>query len=64
MTVGNGVMAAFSAKDKAHVDRLHQLALSVGGTCEGPPGPRGAGGFYAAYFRDPEGNKLNAFVMG
>ena len=28
------------------------------------PGPRGEGGFYAAYFRDPEGNKLNAFVMG
>ncbi|WP_375415019.1 VOC family protein [uncultured Bradyrhizobium sp.] len=63
MTVGNGVMAAFAAKDKAQVDRLHQLALSLGGTCEGPPGPR-SDNFYAAYFRDPEGNKLNAFVMG
>jgi predicted lactoylglutathione lyase len=63
MTAGNGVMAAFSAKDKAHVDRLHQLALSLGGTCEGPPGARSEH-FYAAYFRDPEGNKLNAFVMG
>ena len=30
---------------------------------EGPPGPRGEG-FYAAYFRDPDGNKLNAFIMG
>ena len=64
MTVGNGVMAALRAKDKAQVDRVHKVALSLGGTCEGPPGPRGTGGFYAAYFRDPEGNKLNAYVMG
>jgi catechol 2,3-dioxygenase-like lactoylglutathione lyase family enzyme len=64
MTVGNGVMAAFLAKDKAQVDRVYKLALSLGGTCEGPPGPRGSSGFYAAYFRDPEGNKLNAYVMG
>jgi hypothetical protein len=63
MTVGNGVMAALAAKDKAQVDRIYQLALSLGGTDEGPPGPRSES-FYAAYFRDPEGNKLNAFVMG
>jgi catechol 2,3-dioxygenase-like lactoylglutathione lyase family enzyme len=61
-TVGNGVMVALGAKDRAQVDRLHALALSLGGTCEGPPGPRGEG-FYAAYFRDLDGNKLNAFVM-
>src|SRR3979490_1793245 len=36
MSVGNGVMAAFGAKDKAQVDRVHQLALSLGGTCGGP----------------------------
>ncbi|GHC96162.1 VOC family protein [Novosphingobium pokkalii] len=63
-TVGNGVMVAFEAKDPAQVDRLHALALANGGRCEGAPGPRGEGGFYAAYFRDPDGNKLNAFVMG
>lgn len=62
-TVGNGVMAALAAKSKAQVDELHAIALANGGTCEGPPGPRGDG-FYAAYFRDPDGNKLNAFVMG
>ena len=61
-SVGNGVMAALAAKDRAQVDRLHALALSLGGSCEGPPGPRGEG-FYAAYFRDLDGNKLNAFVM-
>lgn len=62
-TVGNGVMVALEAKDKAQVDRLHAIALAHGGTCEGPPGPRGET-FYAGYFRDPDGNKLNAFVMG
>ena len=62
-TVGNGVMVALAAKDKDQVDRLHAVALAHGGTCEGPPGPRGEG-FYAGYFRDPDGNKLNAFAMG
>ncbi|MBB6426751.1 putative lactoylglutathione lyase [Sphingopyxis sp. JAI128] len=62
-TVGNGVMVALEAKDKDQVHRLYDIALAHGGTCEGPPGPRGEG-FYAGYFRDPDGNKLNAFVMG
>ncbi|MDE2362281.1 MAG: VOC family protein [Hyphomicrobiales bacterium] len=62
-SVGNGVMVALAARDRAQVDRLHALALSLGGKDEGAPGDRG-GGFYAAYFRDLDGNKLNAFVMG
>jgi catechol 2,3-dioxygenase-like lactoylglutathione lyase family enzyme len=62
-TVGNGVMVALEAKDKDQVQRLYDIALAHGGSCEGPPGPRGEG-FYAGYFRDPDGNKLNAFVMG
>ena len=62
-TIGNGVMAALVAKDAAQVDRLYSLAMSLGGTDEGPPGDRG-GGFYAAYFRDLDGNKLNAFHHG
>ncbi|NLR69863.1 VOC family protein [Novosphingobium sp. ERN07] len=62
-SVGNGVMIALEAKDKDQVDRLHAVALANGGTCEGAPGPRGDT-FYAAYFRDIDGNKLNAFVMG
>lgn len=62
-TVGNGVMVALAAKDRAQVDRLYNLALSLGAKDEGAPGDRG-GGFYAAYFRDPDGNKLNAFIMG
>jgi catechol 2,3-dioxygenase-like lactoylglutathione lyase family enzyme len=61
--VGNGVMVALEAKDTSQVDRLHAIALAHGGSDEGAPGVRG-GGFYAGYFRDPDGNKLNAFVMG
>jgi predicted lactoylglutathione lyase len=60
--VGNGVMVALEAKDTSQVDRLYAIALEHGGSDEGAPGVRG-GGFYAAYFRDPDGNKLNAFVM-
>ncbi|WP_031555214.1 VOC family protein [Parvularcula oceani] len=63
-TVGNGVMLALEARDKDQVQRLYDLALENGGTDEGAPGPRGDDGFYAAYFRDPDGNKLNAFTMG
>ena len=61
-TVGNGVMVAFEARDRAQVERIYRLALSLGGQDEGAPGLRGEG-FYAAYFRDLDGNKLNAFVM-
>jgi catechol 2,3-dioxygenase-like lactoylglutathione lyase family enzyme len=61
-SVGNGVMVALDANDEAQVQRIYDIALANGGTCEGPPGPRGEG-FYAAYFRDPDGNKLNAFIM-
>jgi predicted lactoylglutathione lyase len=56
-------MVALEAKDKEQVHRLYDIALANGGTCEGPPGPRGDEGFYAGYFRDPDGNKLNAFTM-
>ncbi len=61
-SVGNGVMVALEARDKEQVDRLYVIALANGGTDEGPPGPRGES-FYAGYFRDPDGNKLNAFIM-
>ena len=62
-TVGNGVMVALAARSKAQVDAIHRKALELGGKDEGAPGPRGDG-FYAGYFRDLDGNKLNAFFMG
>ena len=61
-TVGNGMMIALAAKDPEQVDRLYDIAIAQGGSCEGKPGPRGDN-FYAAYFRDLDGNKLNAFVQ-
>ena len=64
-TVGNGMMVALEAQDQDQVHRLYNIALANGGTDEGAPGPRGEdGGFYAGYFRDPDGNKLAAFIMG
>ena len=63
-TAGNGVMLAFLAEDRAAVDAFHAEALGAGGSDEGPPGVRDGMDpvFYAAYVRDPDGNKLCAFV--
>lgn len=62
-SVGNGVMVALAAPDRESVDRVHAKALALGGRDEGPAGPRGEG-FYAGYFRDLDGNKLNVFCLG
>ena len=62
-TIGNGNMVALMVDSPDKVDRLHAKALELGGTDEGPAGPRGEG-FYAGYFRDLDGNKLNFFCMG
>ena len=61
-TVGNGVMIAIALDSNDKVDALHAKALELGGTDEGAPGLRGDT-FYAGYFRDLDGNKLNAFHM-
>jgi predicted lactoylglutathione lyase len=56
-------MVALAMQSTDQVDALHAKALELGGADEGAPGPRGDSGFYAAYFRDLDGNKLNAFYM-
>ena len=61
-TVGNGVMVAIAMDSSAKVDAFHAKALQLGGVDEGAPGSRG-NNFYAGYFRDLDGNKLNAFCM-
>ena len=65
-TVGNGVMAGIAVDSRDKVDRIHARALELGGRDEGPPGLRADGGegFYAAYFRDLDGNKLDVFCYG
>jgi len=62
-TRGNGAMVALAVDSKEKVDALYKLALSLGATDDGPPGQRWEG-FYAAYFRDLDGNKLNVCFMG
>ena len=61
-TVGNGVMVAIACDSPAKVDQVYKKAMELGAKDEGPAGPRGDS-FYAGYFRDPDGNKLNAFCM-
>ena len=62
-TIGNGVMVALAMKDRATVDAFYKKAIELGATDEGALGERFPG-FYAGYFRDLDGNKLNAFFMG
>ena len=61
-TVGNGTMVALVVDSPEKVDAVHAKALELGGANEGDTGPR-QDGFYAGYFRDLDGNKLNAFCM-
>ena len=65
-TVGNGAQMVFEAPTRATVDAVHARALELGGQCEGAPGFRGPEemNFYAAYFRDLDGNKLLVARMG
>ena len=61
-TVGNGVMVAIACDKPEMVDKLYNKAIELGAKDEGPAGPR-ADNFYAGYFRDLDGNKLNFFCM-
>ncbi len=61
-TVGNGVMVALMVDSTDKVDALYAKAIELGGTDEGKPGAR-SDNFYAGYFRDLDGNKLNFFCM-
>ena len=62
-TVGNGTMVALVLDAPAKVDAVYNKAIELGAKDEGPAGPRGDN-FYAGYFRDLDGNKLNVFCMG
>ena len=61
----NGLMLGFRGENPAQVDAAHAAGVKAGGTDEGAPGPRPAGppGTYAAYLRDPTGNKIGIFCM-
>jgi catechol 2,3-dioxygenase-like lactoylglutathione lyase family enzyme len=59
-SAGNGSMIALRATNADEVIAFHAAALAHGGTCDGPPGlrPHYTPTFFAAYIRDPDGNKL------
>ena len=60
----NGMTIGFAAATPADVDAFHAAGLAAGGTCEGAAGPRGhLPGAYAAYLRDPGGNKICAYAF-
>ena len=65
-TVGNGTQGGFMVANRTDVDAVHAKALELGGKDEGAPGVRGddPDGFYGAYFRDLDGNKLCVFRFG
>jgi catechol 2,3-dioxygenase-like lactoylglutathione lyase family enzyme len=65
-TAGNGTMVGLVAKSWQQVDAFHAAALAHGGVSEGKPGLRlqYQPDFYAAYVRDPDGNKLAVVCRG
>jgi len=62
-TGGNGTMVSLAAPSREIVNKVYADALAAGAKDEGAPGERGPG-FYGAYFRDADGNKLCVFKMG
>jgi len=61
---GNGIMIAYATKSQDTVKAAHAAGMRNGGSEEGSPGfrpPEAQKGFYAAYMRDPTGNKLCVF---
>jgi catechol 2,3-dioxygenase-like lactoylglutathione lyase family enzyme len=63
-THANGGTIGFAAPSRAAVREFHAAGLANGGTCEGVPGPRSfTPTAYAAYLRDPDGNKICTYCF-
>ena len=63
-THANGGTVGLAAPSRDAVHKFHEAGLANGGTCDGPPGPRSvAPNAYAAYLRDPQGNKICTFCF-
>jgi catechol 2,3-dioxygenase-like lactoylglutathione lyase family enzyme len=63
---GNGSMVAFTAPFPNAVDTAYAAGLLAGGSDEGEPGqrPQYGDGYYGAYLRDPDGNKVHIAHRG
>lgn len=64
MSIGNGVHMGFSARSKAQVAKFHEVALAMGASNNGEPGPRPDYGpdYYGAFVFDLDGNKIEAML--
>ena len=64
----DGAHVCFRARSTEMVDAFHAAALAAGGTSDGAPGlrPHYYENYYAAFIRDPDGNRIEAvtFVTG
>ena len=60
-----GSHIALRARTTADVDAFHAAALAAGATCDGPPGlrPHDRVRYYAAFIRDPDGNRIEAVTF-
>jgi catechol 2,3-dioxygenase-like lactoylglutathione lyase family enzyme len=65
VAVDSGVHICLRAPDTAAVDAFHAAALAAGGTSDGAPGlrPHYYSGYYAAFIRDPDGNRIEAVTF-
>jgi catechol 2,3-dioxygenase-like lactoylglutathione lyase family enzyme len=63
---GNGSMVAFLAPSEKAIGEAYQAGLVAGGSDEGPPGarPHYGDGYFGAYLRDPDGNKVHIVYRG
>jgi catechol 2,3-dioxygenase-like lactoylglutathione lyase family enzyme len=60
----SGAHMCLRARSREEVDAFHAAALALGGSDDGPPGAREhdnpAQIYYAAFVRDPDGNRIEA----
>ena len=62
---GSGAHVALRARSTDTVDAFHAAALAAGGTSDGAPAlrPQHGEGYYAAFIRDPDGNRVEAVTF-
>jgi catechol 2,3-dioxygenase-like lactoylglutathione lyase family enzyme len=61
----SGAHICLRAADARSVQAFHAAALAAGGASDGAPGPRPeyTEGYYAAFVRDPDGNRIEAVTF-
>ncbi len=62
----DGMHVCLRARSSEVVDAFHEAALKAGGASDGAPGPRphdGNNRYYAAFIRDPDGNRIEAVTF-